>query len=107
MGVTPFVYVLRIRPGAGHGGRVWEVAWNRPPTTPEAIRHIQEQRRGPGQVDVNFAAACVEALRDMGVPESYRPGNQGVEPWQDSSDAEAARVELHLVRFVQLTYLQE
>ena len=107
MGVAQFVYVLRIRPGGGHGGRIWEVAWNRPPTTPEVIRHIQEQRRGPGQVDVDFAAACVEALRDMGVPESYQPGSQGVEPRPDSGDAEAGRVELRLMKIVQLAYLQE
>src|SRR5262245_53197647 len=61
--------VLQIRPGAEHGRRVWEVAYNRPPTTAEAIRRIQDQRRGPGPVDVDCAAACVEALRDLGVPE--------------------------------------
>jgi hypothetical protein len=103
METAPFVYVLRIRPGGEHGGRVWEVAWNRPPTTLEAIRHLQEQRRAPGQVDHHFAAACVEALRDLGVPESYRPGSQGAEPW-DGGDSEAARIELHLMRFVQLAW---
>jgi hypothetical protein len=107
MEAAPFVYVLRVRPGGEHGRRVWEVAWNRPPTTPEAIRHIQEQRRGPGAVDVPFAAACVEALRDKGVPESYRAGSQGAEPWDDGGDVEASRIELHLMRFVQLAYLQE
>jgi hypothetical protein len=107
METAPFVSVLRIRPGGEHGRRVWEVAWKRPPTTAEAIRHIHEQRRGSGQVDVDFAAACVETLRDMGVPEGYRPGSQGVEPWQDGGDAETPRVELHLMRFVQLAFLQQ
>jgi hypothetical protein len=107
MEAAPFVYVLCIRPGREHGHRVWEVAWNRPPTTAEAIRHIQEQRRGPGPVDVDFAAACVEALRDLGVPENYRPGSQGVEPWQDGGNAEEPRVELHLMRFVQLDFLSD
>jgi hypothetical protein len=106
MGTAPFVYVLRIRPGGEHGRRLWEVAWNRPPTTAEAIRHIQEQRRGPGQVDFAFAAACVEALRDKGVPESYRAGSQGADPWE-GGDVEAGRIELHLMRLVQLAYLQE
>jgi hypothetical protein len=106
MDTPSYVFVLRIRPGGPDGGRVWEVAFNRPPTTAEAIRHIQEQRRGPGQVDVDFAAACVEALRDLGVPESYRPGSQGAEQRQESGPAEA-RIELHLMRLVQLAYLEE
>jgi hypothetical protein len=107
MDALPFVYVLRIRPGGEYGRHVWEVAFNRPPTTAEAIRHIQDQRRGPAPVDVDFAAACVEALRDMGVPESYRPGSQGVDPWQDDGDVEAARIELILMRLVHLAYLRE
>jgi hypothetical protein len=107
MDTPSYVYVLRIRPGHEHGRRVWEVAYNRPPTTSEAIAHLQEQRRGLGPVDVDFAAACVEALRDMGVPESYRAGSQGVEPWNDDGDVEAAHIELNLMRLVQLAYLQE
>jgi hypothetical protein len=105
MDTPPFVYVLRIRPGGAHRGMVWEVAFNRPPTTAEAIRHIQDQRRGPGPVDIDFAAACVEALRDVGVPENYRAGSQGAMESRD--DEETAHTELVLMRMVKLDYLQE
>jgi hypothetical protein len=107
MSPPSFVYVLRIQPGGDYGRHLWEVAYNRPPTTAEAICHIQDQRRGPGRVDVDFAAACVETLRDLGVPESYRAGSQGVEPSHDDSDPVPARIELHLMRLVQLAYLSE
>jgi hypothetical protein len=56
-------------------------------------------------VDVAFAAACVEALRDMGVPESYRAGSQGV--YERQGNSEGARIELNLMRLVQLAYLRE
>ncbi len=107
MDTHSYVYILQIRPGREHGRLIWEVTFNRPPTTAEAIRHIQDQRRGPAAVDVDFAAACVEALRDMGIPESYRTGSQGIEPWHDDADHAAARIELRLMRLVQLPYLQE
>jgi hypothetical protein len=108
MDTHSYVYILQIQPGREHGRLIWEVAFNRPPTTAEAIRHIQDQRRGPAAVDVDFAAACVEALRDMGIPESYRAGSQGIESWEQHDDDHAvARIELRLMRLVPLPYLQD
>lgn len=96
---SAFVYVLRIRPPAS--GLIWEIAFNRPPTTAEAICHIQDQLRpGPrcgAPADMVVALECIDVLKQLGVPEHYRAGSQGARE-------HPAAVELVLMRYQTLGF---
>jgi|SRR6516162_6473443 hypothetical protein len=116
---SAFVYVLRIRPGGKHSQMMWEIAFNRPPTGDEAIRHIQDQLlpnlgwsdtttrptiqpRQLLRVDTPFALACIDTVKKLGIPAHYRAGSQGA--MMTNGHGSLSRIELVLMRLQVLPF---